>query len=148
MLLLHRCYGNLSTANLPWSSRAGSNNNSISILTEERKSALAFMVSHTLCKHAHPLENGKEKILSGPERLRLGRASLSLSVCERVEFPEGGISLSFRFQSLLSPKAVLFNYLYSMAHPSACSAQWWGHVHQIMAVFWNTGWWINGNISD
>lgn len=82
MLLLHRYYGNLSTANLPWSaSKAGSNNNSISILTEERKPALSVMVSHTLCKHAHTLEHGKEKILSGPERASPPSLSVSVWAC-------------------------------------------------------------------
>lgn len=79
MLLLHRCHGNLSTANLPWSaSKAGSNNNSISILAGGRKPALSVMVSHTLCKRAHTLEHGKEKLLSGPERA--GPPSLSAGV--------------------------------------------------------------------
>lgn len=148
MLLLHRYYGDLSTANLPWSaSRVGIKNNRISILTEEKKSALALMISHTLCKHAHTytLENGKEKILSARERLTLG-SSLSPSPSVRVWacWVTRGWNLSFRFQPLLSPKAVLFNYLYSLRQPLALSAQYAGRVYQLMAVSWNTGCWING----
>lgn len=82
---------------------------------KENRLLLSLCLIH--CANMRTREWKREDPLRTIEQLRLGPASLSQCVSvlsyQRVD------STSFRFQPLLSPKVVLFNYLYSMAHPSA-----------------------------
>lgn len=116
MLVSHWNYSNLSTANLPWSAmRAGSSNNSSSILTDERTSVVALMLFYTLCTH----ENEKEKILSGYEWLWIGPGSLTLEAC----WVTSGWNLS-EFQISTSPLSKSTFVLLFTLHGTPISTVW------------------------